>query len=115
MALAAAGGPVAQAIAATAVGVASLSTTSTFLRAITATAVGVALLDRVVTFVRSLAAVAAGTAVVGRGVTFARTLAAAAAGVAVLTTSLIKAAVTKIRRSRIGGLVVNPGTLLRRR
>ena len=71
-----------QTIAATAVGVASLTDVVIFARTLSAIAVGVTVLSTVTTHVRTLAATAAGVAVLSRVATFFRTLDAVNAGVA---------------------------------
>ncbi len=105
-----------KAISAVASGVVSLSKAPTFTRAIAATATGVASLTRALTFMRAVAATAIGAGSLSTVTTFVKAIAATAVGAAALVANLIGgagAAAAKLRR-RIGRLIVNPGTLLRR-
>ena len=101
-------------ISVTATGVASLSAARLVAKAISAVASGVVSLSKVPTFVKAIEATATGVASLTRVLTLLRAIAATAVGVAVLATNFIAEAVKKLRRSRIGRLIVNPGTLLRR-
>lgn len=105
-----------KAISAVASGVVSLSKAPTFTRAIAATATGVASLTRALTFMRAIAATAIGAVSLSTVTTFVKAIAATAVGAAALVANLIGgagAAAAKLRR-RVGRLIVNPGTLLRR-
>lgn len=77
-----------QTLAATAAGVASLSTSTTFAKTLAATTVGVAALATALLTSVAMAAAAVGVATLSRVATYSRTLAAAAVGVATLTKGL---------------------------
>ncbi len=105
-----------KAISAVASGVASLSKVPTFTKAIEATATGFASLTRALTFMRAVAATAIGAVSLSTATTFVKAIAVTAVGAAALVANLIGgagAATAKLRR-RVGRLIVNPGTLLRR-
>lgn len=76
-----------QAIAATAVGSASLTTTASFYRTLAATASGTAVVATIASYYRTLAATASGTAVVSTVASYYKALAATAVGAAVVSTA----------------------------
>lgn len=78
-----------RAIAATAIGVATLSTITTYYRTIAATAIGVANMTTALAYNVSINAVALGVATLNAAATFRKTIAATAVGVADLVTQFI--------------------------